>query len=160
MAAQAGGTGSGVRELQKQMRVVALSLVGFVSCDDDDDDDDGASVVATYSYSYSYEAEGEDDDSYTETFYFYDDATFKFTYDSYTIATGSYTGDATSDGDVTLTIKKIAKGFVEDSEDTSLIDWSDAYGSASVSITISSGTFTIASSYFDGYFNGETFTKQ
>ena len=137
--------------------VVALSLVGFVSCDDDDDDDD-ASVVATYKY--TYEAEDDEDEDYTDTFYFYDDATFKVTYNSYTIATGIYTGDATSDGDVTLTIKKVAKGFVEDSDDTSLIDWSDDYGTASVSITISSGTFTIASSYFDGYFSGETFTKQ
>ena len=138
--------------------VVALSLVGFVSCDDDDDDDEGASVVATYSY--TYEAEGDEDEDYTESFYFYSDATFKVTYESYTIATGTYTGDATSDGSVTLTVKKVAKGFIEESDDTSLIDWSDDYGDASVTITISSGSFTIDSSYFDGYFYGETFTKQ
>ena len=138
--------------------VVALSLVGFTSCDDDDDDDDGASVVATYKY--TYEAEGEDDDSYTETFRFYNDATFKLTMDSYTIATGSYTGDATSDGDVTLTIKKVAKGFVEDSDDTSLIAWSSDYGDASVTITIKDGSFEIGDDYFDGYFYGETFTRQ
>ena len=135
--------------------VVALSLVGLVSCDDDDDDDDGASVVATYKYTYD-----DDEDGYTETFRFYSDATFKLTYDSYTIATGSYTGDATSDGTVKLTVKKVAKGLVEESEDTSLVSWSDDYGSATVEITIEDGEFEIDDDYFDGYFSGETFTKQ
>lgn len=46
-----------------------------------------------------------------------------------TDATGTYTGDTTKDGNIVITIKKIVKGALEDSDSTELVDVPAEYAS-------------------------------
>ncbi|WP_296690050.1 hypothetical protein, partial [Treponema sp. UBA6852] len=117
--------------------------LAFVGCkDDDDDDDEDPSVVTTW-----YCTEEDDGSVVTETLYFYDDSTFKDVNSSeginITVATGTYTGDTTKDGNVVITIKKIVKGALEDSESMELVDVPSEYASKLViKATINGNTLT------------------
>lgn len=134
----------------------------FVCCDDGDDD--GASVTAVYTCKVSDAV-----NYYSVYFLFYDDATFTFTYTdgdyptagvSYTVAAGTYSGDAASDGALTLTIEKVTEWFVnEESRSKSLVSWTEDYGSNIVALTVSSGEFKVSDEYFGGYFSGDVFTR-
>ena len=145
------------------LAVLILAAVPlFVCCDDDDDD--GAIVTAVYTCEVIDAV-----NYYSEYFLFYSDATFTFTYTdldypdsgvSYTVCAGTYSGDAASDGDLTLTIEKVTEWFVnEESRSKSLVSWIEDYGSNIVEITVSSGEFTISDEYFGGYFSGDVFTR-
>ena len=119
-----------MRKFAKISAVLAAMVLAlaFVGCKDDDDDDD-PSVVTTW-----YCTEEDDEDGViTETLYFYDDSTFKVVESSegvnITVATGTYTGDTTKDGNVVITIKKVVKGMLEDSESTELVDVPAEYAS-------------------------------
>ncbi|HAZ96056.1 MAG TPA: hypothetical protein DCW73_02145, partial [Treponema sp.] len=120
--------------------VLALAFVG---CKDDDDDDD-PSVITTW-----YCTEEDDGSVVTETVYFYDDSTFKVVESSegvnITFMTGTYTGDTTKDGNVVITIKKVVKGMLEDSESLELVDVPSEYASEFIwKATISGNTMTTA----------------
>ena len=122
--------------------VLALAFVG---CKDDDDDDDDPSVVTTWYCTVT----DEDDDSsaVTETLYFYDDNTFKVVESSeegvdVTFATGSYTGDTTKDGNIVITIKKIVKGALDDSNSLELVDVPAEYASLFGGATIKGNTMS------------------
>ena len=111
--------------------LVAMVLaLAFVGCKDDDDDDDDPSVVTTW---YCTETDEDDGSVVTETVYFYDDNTFKAVESSegvnVTFATGSYTGDTTKDGNIVITIKKIVKGALDDSDSLELVDVPAEYAS-------------------------------
>ncbi|WP_296665170.1 hypothetical protein, partial [Treponema sp. UBA753] len=100
------------------------------------------SVVTTW-----YCTEEDDGSVVTETLYFYDDSTFKDVNSSeginITVATGTYTGDTTKDGNVVITIKKIVKGALEDSESMELVDVPSEYASKLViKATINGNTLT------------------
>ena len=120
-----------MRKFAKISAVLAAMVLAlaFVGCKDDDDDDDDPSVLTTW-----YCTEEDDEDGViTETLYFYDDSTFKVVESSegvnITVATGTYTGDTTKDGNVVITIKKVVKGMLEDSESTELVDVPAEYAS-------------------------------
>ena len=115
-----------MRKFAKISAVLAAMVLAlaFVGCKDDDDDDDDPSVVTAW-----YSAE----DGATETVYFYDDNTFKAVESSegvnVTFATGSYTGDTTKDGNIVITIRKIVKGALDDSDSLELVDVPAEYAS-------------------------------
>ena len=117
-----------MRKFAKISAVLAAMVLAlaFVGCKDDDDDDDDPSVVTTW-----YCTETDEDD--TETLYFYDDSTFKNVNSSegvnITVATGTYTGDTTKDENIVITLKKIVKGVLEDSDSTELVDVPSEYAS-------------------------------
>ena len=121
-----------MRKFAKISAVLAAMVLAlaFVGCKDDDDDDDDPSVVTTW---YCTEEDEDDGSVFTETLYFYDDSTFKAVESSegvnVTFATGSYTGDTTKDGNIVITIKKIVKGALEDSESMELVDVPAEYAS-------------------------------
>ena len=122
--------------------VLALAFVG---CKDDDDDDDDPSVVTTW---YCIEEDEDDGSVVTENVYFYDDSTFKVVDSSegvnITAATGTYTGDTTKDGNVVITIKKVVKGMLDDSESLELVDVPAEYASYFVwKATINGNTMTV-----------------
>ena len=117
--------------------VLALAFVG---CKDDDDD---PSVVTTWAYTME-----DEDGSATSTLYFYDDNTFKIIFSEGAItvtgATGTYTGDTTKDGNVVITIKKVVKGMLDDSESLELVDVPAEYASYFVwKATINGNTMTV-----------------
>ena len=121
-----------MRKFAKISAVLAAMVLAlaFVGCkDDDDDDDDDPSVVTTW---YCTETD-EDGSSATMTLYFYDDSTFKVVDSSEGVninfATGTYTGDTTKDGNIVITIKKIVKGVLDDSESLDLVDVPAEYAS-------------------------------
>ncbi|HBP09741.1 MAG TPA: hypothetical protein DD629_05985 [Treponema sp.] len=134
-----------MRKFAKISAVLAAMVLAlaFVGCkDDDDDDDEDPSVVTTW-----YCTEEDDGSVVTETLYFYDDSTFKDVNSSeginITVATGTYTGDTTKDGNVVITIKKIVKGALEDSESMELVDVPSEYASKLViKATINGNTLT------------------
>ena len=119
-----------MRKFAKISAVLAAMVLAlaFVGCKDDDDDDDDPSVVTAW-----YSAE----DGATETVYFYDDSTFKLeaTMNKVTMvgATGTYSGDTTKDGKITMTIKKIF-----DEKTNGLVDCpaSEAEGYATINGTV------------------------
>ena len=121
-----------MRKFAKISAVLAAMVLAlaFVSCKDDDDDDDDPSVVTTW---YCTETDEDDGSVVTETVYFYDDNTFKAVESSegvnVTLATGSYTGDTTKDGNIVITIKKIVKGALDDSDSLELVDVPAEYAS-------------------------------
>ena len=94
------------------MLMALAAVFGFVACSDDDDDDDGPSKVAVYRADMSDE-EGEE--IYTLTFY--SDKSFRVVNNgkdysdgntwNETVATGTYTGDPTQEGQITATIKQV-----------------------------------------------------
>ncbi|MDO5773601.1 MAG: hypothetical protein Q4P16_04770 [Spirochaetales bacterium] len=120
-----------MRKFAKISAVLAAMVLAlaFVGCKDDDDDDD-PSVVTTW---YCTETDEDDGSVVTETVYFYDDNTFKAVESSegvnVTFATGSYTGDTTKDGNIVITIKKIVKGALDDSDSLELVDVPAEYAS-------------------------------
>ena len=134
-----------MRKFAKISAVLAAMVLAlaFVGCkDDDDDDDEDPSVVTTW-----YCTEEDDGSVVTETLYFYDDNTFKMVMSSegvnVTAATGTFTGDTTKDGNVVMTIKKIVKGALEDSESMELVDVPSEYASKLViKATINGNTLT------------------
>ena len=135
-----------MRKFAKISAVLAAMVLAlaFVGCKDDDDDDDDPSVVTTW---YCTEEDEDDGSIVTETLYFYDDNTFKMVMSSegvnITAATGTYTGDTTKDGNVVITIKKIVKGALEDSESMELVDVPSEYASKLViKATINGNTLT------------------
>ena len=135
-----------MRKFAKISAVLAAMVLAlaFVGCKDDDDDDDDPSVVTTW---YCTEEDEDDGSIVTETLYFYDDNTFKMIMSSegvnITAATGTYTGDTTKDGNVVITIKKIVKGALEDSESMELVDVPSEYASKLViKATINGNTLT------------------
>ena len=117
-----------MRKFAKISAVLAAMVLAlaFVGCKDDDDD---PSVVTTW---YCTETD-EDGSSATMTLYFYDDSTFKVVDSSEGVninfATGTYTGDTTKDGNIVITIKKIVKGVLDDSESLDLVDVPAEYAS-------------------------------
>ena len=121
-----------MRKFAKISAVLAAMVLAlaFVGCKDDDDDDDDPSVVTTW---YCTEEDDEDGSVITETVYFYDDSTFKVVESSegvnVTAATGTYTGDTTKDGNVVMTIKKVVKGMLDESESLDLVDVPAEYAS-------------------------------
>ena len=121
-----------MRKFAKISAVLAAMVLAlaFVGCKDDDDDDDDPSVVTTW---YCTETDEDDGSVFTETLYFYDDSTFKMVMSSegvnITDATGTYTGDTTKDGNIVITLKKIVKGALEDSDSTELVDVPSEYAS-------------------------------
>ena len=121
-----------MRKFAKISAVLAAMVLAlaFVGCKDDDDDDDDPSVVTTW---YCTEEDEDDGSVVTETLYFYDDSTFKMVMSSegvnVTAATGTFTGDTTKDGNIVMTIKKIVKGALEDSESMELVDVPAEYAS-------------------------------
>ncbi|WP_296010326.1 hypothetical protein [uncultured Treponema sp.] len=134
-----------MRKFAKISAVLAAMVLAlaFVGCKDDDDDDD-PSVITTW-----YCTEEDDGSVVTETVYFYDDSTFKVVESSegvnITFATGTYTGDTTKDGNVVITIKKVVKGMLEDSESLELVDVPSEYASEFIwKATISGNTMTTA----------------
>lgn len=142
--------------------LAALATVfAFASCSDDDDDDDGLSTVTTWAYTSTYTDEGVSATD-TNTIYFYEDSTFKIVNSgkygsesySYTVATGTYTGDTTKAGaTITVNATKIAKFMIdEDSESEELVDnTSSSYKNVSITISSDGKTFE---------FDGDTYTKQ
>ena len=118
-----------MRKFAKISAVLAAMVLAlaFVGCKDDDDD---PSVVTTW---YCTETDEDDGSVVTETVYFYDDNTFKAVESSegvnVTLATGSYTGDTTKDGNIVITIKKIVKGALDDSDSLELVDVPAEYAS-------------------------------
>ena len=136
-----------MRKFAKISAVLAAMVLAlaFVGCKDDDDDDDDPSVVTTW---YCTETDEEDGSVVTETLYFYDDSTFKMVMSSegvnVTAATGTFTGDTTKDGkNIVMTIKKIVKGALEDSESMELVDVPAEYASKLViKATINGNTLT------------------
>ncbi|WP_297647233.1 hypothetical protein [uncultured Treponema sp.] len=134
-----------MRKFAKISAVLAAMVLAlaFVGCKDDDDDDD-PSVITTW-----YCTEEDDGSVVTETVYFYDDSTFKVVESSegvnITFMTGTYTGDTTKDGNVVITIKKVVKGMLEDSESLELVDVPSEYASEFIwKATISGNTMTTA----------------
>ena len=121
-----------MRKFAKISAVLAAMVLAlaFVGCKDDDDDDDDPSVVTTW---YCTEEDDEDGSVITETVYFYDDSTFKVVESSegvnVTAATGTYTGDTTKDGNVVMTIKKVVKDMLDESESLDLVDVPAEYAS-------------------------------
>ena len=121
-----------MRKFAKISAVLAAMVlaIAFVGCKDDDDDDDDPSVVTTW---YTQEVDEDDDSVMTETIYFYDDSTFKVVDSSEGVninfATGTYTGDTTKDENIVITLKKIVKGALEDSDSTELVDVPAEYAS-------------------------------
>ena len=121
-----------MRKFAKISAVLAAMVLAIASvgCKDDDDDDDDPSVVTTW---YTQEVDEDDDSVMTETIYFYDDSTFKVVDSSEGVninfATGTYTGDTTKDGNIVITIKKIVKGVLDDSESLDLVDVPAEYAS-------------------------------
>ena len=121
-----------MRKFAKISAVLAAMVlaIAFVGCKDDDDDDDDPSVVTTW---YTQEVDEDDDSVMTETIYFYDDSTFKVVDSSEGVninfATGTYTGDTTKDENIVITLKKIVKGALEDSDSTELVDVPSEYAS-------------------------------
>lgn len=78
----------------------------------------------------------------TSNFMFYDCALQGV---NITFATGTYTGDTTKDGNVVITIKKVVKGMLEDSESLELVDVPSEYASEFIwKATISGNTMTTA----------------
>ena len=137
-----------MRKFAKISAVLAALFfaLAFVGCSDDDDDDE-PSVVTTW---YCTEKDEDDGSVVTETVYFYDDSTFKFvaSYEgvNITLATGTYTGDTTKEGSVVITIKKVVKGLLEDSESLELVDVPAEYASKFIwKATINGNTMTVAS---------------
>ena len=137
-----------MRKFAKISAVLAAMVLAlaFVGCKDDDDDDDDPSVVTTW-----YCTETDEDD--TETLYFYDDSTFKNVNSSegvnITVATGTYTGDTTKDENIVITLKKIVKGVLEDSDSTELVDVPAEYASLFSAIATINGN-TMSSIDGDG----------
>ena len=137
-----------MRKFAKISAVLAAMVLAlaFVGCKDDDDDDDDPSVVTTW---YCTEEDEDDGSVVTETLYFYDDSTFKMVMSSegvnVTAATGTFTGDTTKDGkNIVMTIKKIVKGALEDSESMELVDVPAEYASKFViKATINGNTLAV-----------------
>ena len=136
-----------MRKFAKISAVLAAMVLAlaFVGCKDDDDDDDDPSVVTTW---YCTEEDEDDGSVVTENVYFYDDSTFKVVDSSegvnVTAATGTYTGDTTKDGNVVITIKKVVKGMLDDSESLELVDVPAEYASYFVwKATINGNTMTV-----------------
>ena len=139
-----------MRKFAKISAVLAAMVLAlaFVGCKDDDDDD--PSVVTTW---YCTETDEDDGSVVTETVYFYDDNTFKAVESSegvnVTFATGSYTGDTTKDGNIVITIKKIVKGALDDSDSLELVDVPAEYASLFSAIATINGN-TMSSIDGDG----------
>ena len=115
--------------------VLALAFVGCKDDDDDDDDDDPSVVTNDPSVTtwYCTETDEGDGSAVTKTVYFYDDNTFKVVESSegenFTFATGSYTGDTTKNGNIAITIKKIVKSALGESDSLELVDVPAEYAS-------------------------------
>ena len=61
------------------------------------------------------------------------------------MATGTYTGDTTKEGNVVITIKKVVKGMLEDSESLELVAVPSEYASEFIwKATISGNTMAVA----------------
>ena len=100
----------------------AALVFSFAACSDDDDDDE-PSAVATFATEADKHGE-------FERVLFYGDNTFAMQEVSsemtLTTATGTYTGDPNKASEtIKLTVKKIIKAFVDDSDDMSLVDATD-----------------------------------
>ncbi len=132
-----------MRKFAKILAVLAATVLAlaFVGCKNDDDDDDGPGVVTEWSCTKN----AGDGVVATMTFYFYDDNSFKLEgtngSETLTAATGTYSGDTTKDGEIKLTVKKIAKSFIDGSETTELIDCPADQSEMSVEINGTKLTF-------------------
>ena len=104
-----------MKKLAKIMAVFAaiMMALAFVGCNNDDDDD--PSTVAVYKATEEY-----DGVTVTELVTCYDDNTFVITAEAngekVTLMTGTYTGDPTKDGALTISLTKMAD------EDGKLVD--------------------------------------
>ena len=113
---------------------LAVASTGLVSCSNDDDDDtvviDERVSVSTSTVKATYTGSFTDEDSavpVSVTVYFYDDSKYKVD-DSFVLGTvlyyetqfsGTYTGDPTTDGTITLTsYQKYEDGEKDGSEQT------------------------------------------
>ena len=96
-----------MKKLAKIMAVFAAIMMSlaFVGCNNDDDDD--PSTVAVYKATY----EDEDVGTVTQLATFYDDNTIVVNGEAgdkkATLMTGTYTGDPSKDGTITLSVTKI-----------------------------------------------------
>lgn len=96
-----------MKKLAKIMAVFAaiMMALAFVGCNNDDDDD--PSTVAVYKATEEY-----DGVTVTELVTCYDDNTFVITAEAngekVTLMTGTYTGDPTKDGALTISLTKMA----------------------------------------------------
>ena len=105
-----------MKKLAKIMAVFAaiMMALAFAGCNNDDDDD--PSTVAVYKATY----EDEDVGTVTQLTTFYDDNTFVMDVEmgdlKCTVMTGTYTGDPSKDGALTISLTKMA------GEDGKLVD--------------------------------------
>ena len=96
-----------MKKLAKIMAVFAaiMMALAFVGCNNDDDDD--PSTVAVYKATY----EDEDVGTVTQLTTFYDDNTFVMDVEmgdlKCTVMTGTYTGDPSKDGTITISLTKM-----------------------------------------------------
>ena len=99
-----------MKKLAKIMAVFAaiMMALAFAGCNNDDDDD--PSTVAVYKATY----EDEDVGTVTQLTTFYDDNTFVMDVEmgdlKCTVMTGTYTGDPSKDGTITLSVTKFFDG--------------------------------------------------
>lgn len=96
-----------MKKLAKIMAVFAaiMMALAFAGCNNDDDDD--PSTVAVFEATEEYDGE-----TVTELVTCYDDNTFVITAEAngekVTLMTGTYTGDPTKDGALTISLTKMA----------------------------------------------------
>ena len=96
-----------MKKLAKIMAVFAaiMMALAFAGCNNDDDDD--PSTVAVYKATY----EDEDVGTVTQLTTFYDDNTFVMDVEmgdlKCTVMTGTYTGDPSKDGTITISLTKM-----------------------------------------------------
>ena len=113
------------------MLMALAAVFGFVACSNDDDDD-GPSTVAVYKATTTGV-----DWSVTYTAKFFEGGTFAVDSssqgNSITAMTGTYTGDPSKDGEITMTVKKIA------GEDGKLADPDDDDFASPITVTITGG---------------------
>lgn len=134
-----------MKKLAKIMAVFAaiMMALAFAGCNNDDDDD--PSTVAVYKATY----EDEDVGTVTQLTTFYDDNTFvvdEMGDLKCTVITGTYTGDPSKDGTITISLTKMAD------DDGKLVDASEEVkANADGDYTITNGKMKI---------HGLTFTRQ
>ena len=141
-------------DMKHLTRIAAALLAGamaftFASCDDDDDDDDGVWEVSEWDYNYTESSSGS---GYWVDWEidFYSNGTFEIDLDVETssdadildvvFARGTYTGDASSSGTVTMTVTGVITGYDDVLDGTFSgvnTTWqSDSTGSVTLTATI------------------------
>ena len=135
-----------MKKLAKIMAVFAaiMMALAFAGCNNDDDDD--PSTVAVYKATY----EDEDVGTVTQLTTFYDDNTFVVDVEmgdlKCTVMTGTYTGDPSKDGALTISLTKMA------GEDGKLVDASEEVKA------VADGDYTITNGKME--IKGLIFTRQ